>query len=390
MREQDTTPGVDRSPWARSLRRSVGPKLLLAALSLLSSLLLLDLAARVLFRRELDPDLIAERNAATNFGAFTRPSEVPGLVYELSSGVRLRWNELEAIAISELGPYRVDEAGERPVPERALRIAVLGDSTSFGWRVPFEVSYPEVLRRSLEEHLGVPVAVRNYSVPGYNSEQERLVCERWALPSQPDLLILHYDHNDWEPAIREKPASYLDPAYGDNPLRSALVRLLLRRVRIAREIERRETPLAREHRLLGDYALEGPLYDRHLEQLGRIADQAARRGIPAVAVIFDAFLQSEQRPLEGEHYRLLHGRLIPALVDRGFEVLDLFHPYQRLMAEQGWKDLSRLWVATDDAHPNEIGHELIAQGLEQFILGNNLLASREGPSREATRRPTSS
>ncbi len=374
---------LDPAPVGAEVGEGAGPKaqriaskLLLLIASSLLSLLLADLAVRALFRADLDPERIAETNAKTSFGAFTRPSRSPGLVYELLPGARLSWNELPLLAISERGPYRISEDGERPVPEQALRIAVLGDSTSFGWRVPFDASYPEVLRRSLNRHLDLPVAVRNFSVPGYNSEQERLVFELWALPWRPHLVLLHYDHNDWEPAIREKPATYLDPAYGDNPLHSALVKLLARRFRIAREIERRKGLRAREHRSYGGYAYQGPLYDRHLDQLRRIGETASTHQISVVCLVFDAFLRSSDEPLEGEHYRLLHRNLATILADFGFYSLDLFHPYQRLMADQGWQDLSMLWIEPEDAHPSELGHDLIAQALTQYILGSAELRER--------------
>ena len=45
----------------------------------------------------------------------------------------------------------------------------------------------------------------------------------------------------------------------------------------------------------------------------------------------------EEAPLESEHYRLLHRELVAALAGFGFHVLDLFVPYQRLMADEGWR-----------------------------------------------------
>jgi lysophospholipase L1-like esterase len=350
-----------------------------------------DLAVGVLFRDEIDSARIAEQNARTNFGAFTRPSQLPGLVYELDPGTRLSWNELPLLAISARGPYRISEEGELPTAADALRIAVLGDSVSFGWRVPFDASYPEVLRRSLGDAFDRPIAVRNFSVPGYNSEQERLVLERLALPWRPRLLLLHYDHNDWEPAIREKPASYLEPSYGDNALRSSMLKLFARRKRIARETERRDRLRSHEHRTFEGYAYDGPLYDRHLEQLRRIAEIAAGQQVPVLCVIFDAFLRRAEAPLESEHYRLLHRQLVPALAGFGYHVLDLFLPYQQLMADEGWDDMSPLWIEPADAHPNETGHRLIAQALTQYILGSpSLRAHFETPvadSRPVTRHP---
>ena len=52
-----------------------------------------------------------------------------------------------------------------PDPEEpadpAVRVALIGDSTAFGWGVEYESIYGEILRRELEKNLGAPVALRN-------------------------------------------------------------------------------------------------------------------------------------------------------------------------------------------------------------------------------------
>jgi len=363
----------EQQPRTRASRRT---RAALLVAGTCAGLLVAEGVARTAFFEEVDHDRLLERNRRTNFGEFTQPSAVPGLGYELRPGTQLRWNRSLVLAISQDGPYRIPVEGEEPVDPAATRIAVIGDSTSFGWRVPFHAAYPERFRSALAERVGGPFALRNFSVPGYNSEQERLVFERWVVPWRPALLILHYDHNDCEPSIHEKPVSYLDPALGDNPLRSALWKLLVRRTVQLLENRRRAELLALDRELVDGYAQSGALHDRHLAALGEIGRHAAKEGIALVAVVFDARLEPDGARLESDHYRRLHRPLLAALAAGGFEVLDLYPRLQAEMVSRGWRDSSLLWVAPDDAHPGLAGHHWIADQLFEFALERPALRAR--------------
>lgn len=92
--------------------------------------------------------------------------------------------------------------GEDFAPTKApgtLRVAVLGDSSTFGWGVEHFETYPERLASALATRLGIDRAqleVLNLGVPGYSSFQGRVLLERTALPLAPDLVIWSYLSND--------------------------------------------------------------------------------------------------------------------------------------------------------------------------------------------------
>ena len=84
-------------------------------------------------------------------------------------------------------------------PAGVVRVAALGDSSTFGWGVEEFESYPARLAPALATRLGVApdrVEVLNLGVPGYSSFQGRVLLERRALALAPDLVVWSYLSND--------------------------------------------------------------------------------------------------------------------------------------------------------------------------------------------------
>ena len=88
---------------------------------------------------------------------------------------------------------------ERPT-ERApgsFRVAVLGDSFTFGWGVAAEDAWPALLEARLAAHApGARVEVLNFGVPGYNTWLQLLHWRRVVSRYQPDAVLLGYYSND--------------------------------------------------------------------------------------------------------------------------------------------------------------------------------------------------
>jgi lysophospholipase L1-like esterase len=83
-------------------------------------------------------------------------------------------------------------------PEGALRIVALGDSSTFGWGVQPEETYPRRLEALLRaRHPGRVVEVINLGVCGYSSFQGMILMRREALRYRPDIVTLSYGSNDY-------------------------------------------------------------------------------------------------------------------------------------------------------------------------------------------------
>lgn len=79
-----------------------------------------------------------------------------------------------------------------------FRIAVIGDSITFGIGVQEEETYSAILGKGLRA-LGIPVEVYNFGVGGYNTIQEQEILSKQVLKYSPDILILGYALNDADP-----------------------------------------------------------------------------------------------------------------------------------------------------------------------------------------------
>ena len=347
-------------------------RLALVFLSTAASLLLLEGFVRAFFRQETDTAALREGPAPASVVPFVRRVADPELLYDLKPGARvLGWDgvrvEVDASGCCRVVPgRRVDDAG-------ALRIAILGDSTPFGWRLPFEQSYGEQLRPLLEHSLRKSVALRNYAVPGYNSQQNRVAFRDKVLPWRPHLLVLHYDHNDSEP-MNDTPTGYLSPEYGDNALNSMLLKLLRRRLSRppARSTISFKADPAHPERLLHGYRYEGPQFEHHMLEMRALASLASERGIPVVVFVWNPWLRRSASPESDPFYALLHKPVSARLSSMGFYVSDSYALYQGIMRRDGRDDLSALWISASDAHPNAEGHRVIAR----YLLGEVLKALR--------------
>ncbi len=80
-----------------------------------------------------------------------------------------------------------------------LRVAVLGDSFTFGWGVPAEQAWPARLEAALDAELtphGIDAEVLNFGVPGYNTWLQLIQWRRQASLYRPDIVLLGYYSND--------------------------------------------------------------------------------------------------------------------------------------------------------------------------------------------------
>jgi len=80
---------------------------------------------------------------------------------------------------------------------------ILGDSSSFGWGVNFEDSYPQKLQEKLKQSSKFSkLVVKNYSTPGFTSYQGRLMLDERVKVKKGDIVIVSFGGNDSYPATK--------------------------------------------------------------------------------------------------------------------------------------------------------------------------------------------
>jgi len=332
-----------------ALFRKIGIPILVVAASSLLALVVSEAGLR-LFRpvRYLKPPtpVRAEKRQESLY----RPSTVPDLSYEM---VPFRKGSFEGMQV------RTNSLGMRggePAPgdPSLFRIAVLGDSFTFGFGVAEEEIYPVVLERILN---GSPAArnrryeVLNLGVVGYNTRDEAVVLERRALPLEPRLVVLGYVLNDPESDPRQSLHRHFDPPVWWRHFH------VLRLLHLGWNwVEVRRTGGGDYIRYL--HAPEGEKWRGMVAAFRKIREATRDRGTRVVVAIFPVV---PREGWAGYPYRDLHVRVSEAARAERFQAVDLLPVFSRFPPRD-------LRLSPEDDHPSRLGHELAARALSEEIL----------------------
>ena len=282
--------------------------------------------------------------------AIHQPSSIPGLSFELSPN---RQKKIEGVWI------RTNTHGMRDVEpgpmgdDIPIRVVVLGDSYTFGYRVAGELSYPSLLETRLNEELpGRRFEVLNLGVSGYNTQDEALVLEHKGLAWHPDVVVLGYVLNDPE----SEPVQPLNN-YFQEPA-------VWRYSQLARLVAKAKRGLEVMLWGGGDYyrylhSVGHANWESVVEALGEIRRLAEGEDVPvAVAIFPDTPMKSWSRyPYAG-----LHRQVTEASRNEGFAVIDLLEPFAEHPARV-------MRVRRGDPHPSPLGHAVAADAIFEWIAG---------------------
>jgi len=81
-------------------------------------------------------------------------------------------------------------------PENSIRIAAVGDSTTYGEGVNLEDTYIKQLEKILNNHCNKKVEILNFGASGASTINELELIERKVLLYKPDIIMLQMDSND--------------------------------------------------------------------------------------------------------------------------------------------------------------------------------------------------
>jgi hypothetical protein len=336
---------------------------------------LLEGIVRVFFKDQIDPKALS-RQFYTAVG-YVEFSENPVLILQMKKNIETIDRNVH-IRTDENG-YRVSTVAlESPNPS-AIKIAVVGDSTAFGWGIEYEDTYTCSLARKMGKETGKDVVVKNYCVPGYNTIQELEVYRTKIKQWKPDLLLIHHDNNDPETYGQNTFSAVLTPEYGDNRFHCALYKFSRRTIK--RSILQTKNSIWRsKHQFVkireSLYVSGGPIYDEHVKALDALINEAEADGTQAITIlgIFCVFQNDEESQ---NVYEKLHQPLEQHLLDNGKNVWDMYKPALKKIQESGLSDTISWWVSpeTRDYHLNTIGHEFVAESLKDYCLSNEKIMS---------------
>ncbi|MCO6429900.1 MAG: SGNH/GDSL hydrolase family protein [Deltaproteobacteria bacterium] len=271
------------------------------------------------------------------------------------------------------GPYPFEK------PAEVFRVAVIGDSFTFGPNMQFEDTFPKRMERWLNlEHKG-KAEVINFGVSGLSTYNEAAVLSM-AFDYSPDLVLLEITLNDAElnPLTREE----RDKLFGAPFLKYKLFTYWKSAAYLLSRLHNTQT-----RRLYINYfenLFDDPsMYGRFMKSLRKVGAACRSRNVKVAAIIFPLF----DFPFDKNYpFQRVHKRIHDALKQAEIPFIDLRRIYDGIPPE-------RLQVIPGfDSHPNEIAHRMAAESVIKWLATEALLPEKVLPmhvyrSREASKAP---
>lgn len=238
--------------------------------------------------------------------------------------------------------FRDAEFSTQRLPH-TLRVALLGDSFTFGAGVKQEDVAATVLEPLLSKKVGCPVEVYNFGVSGYGTQQEAVIFDAKVLAYQPDVVIVWYFHNDTEQqGDEQRKVNIRDMAWLWPPLADVS--------RLGKTIQARLTGTVFQRQEALYYDPHGTRWRQTGDYMAQIVRAAQAHGVKPLLFVHPTLNYSFQKyPLNA-----LHQQILDAARNAGFTAYDLLPAFQN-------QDAEALRVHASDAHPNEIAHRLAAE-----------------------------
>jgi lysophospholipase L1-like esterase len=251
-----------------------------------------------------------------------------------------------------------------PVERRpgVRRIAVIGDSYTFGYGVDFA----EIFSKRLEEKLngsGQPYEVINFGVPGYNTTLELATLRESAAQFKPDLVIVGYVLNDTEIQNRRKDTagskggtSIINAAHLALKDISMLYYFLAPKLgALAGALFNARYAVGGTKEIIRSFEDDAPGWIESRNALLGIAEEARAIGAPTLVVVFPMMVDSY--PLAAAH-----NRITAFCREHGIAVLDL-------MSTLEGRKVSEMIVVLD-GHPNGRMHRIFADRIYDYLSQN--------------------
>jgi hypothetical protein len=176
---------------AQIRRMKIALRLMMMALGLVVGALFLEIGLRCRTAFDNYRVQVAQTQnptGAVQMGQIVRFLPNRRLVYGLRPELEVQFQS-QPLRTNKEGFRDADHPLEKPANKR--RILFLGDSILFGWSLPLEARYSEVLA-----HKRPDWEVINLGIPGYNACQEIECLRAVGLKYQPDIVVMNVVGND--------------------------------------------------------------------------------------------------------------------------------------------------------------------------------------------------
>ncbi|HWI20469.1 MAG TPA: GDSL-type esterase/lipase family protein [Vicinamibacterales bacterium] len=259
-----------------------------------------------------------------------------------------RWLRTGAVTLNGAG-YR-ERAFTATKPEGVYRIAVVGDSFTFGNGIRQQDRYTDLMQARLPAR----IEVLNFGKAGDNTpEHEKRVAELLQTVN-PDFILLQWYVNDMEDddmSGRPAPRPLVPPLHDWLNARSALynvanIKWAETQVRLGWE---RSYVEFINHRLADPHGQYAQIDNQHLR---RLLEHAKRAGVPMGLVLFP----NAATPISDSYpFGYLHDRVLGLCAEYELTCVDLRNDFALV------KDHRLLWASRFDHHPSAFANEIAAE-----------------------------
>jgi len=280
-----------------------------------------------------------------------------------------KWSDRPYAYFMPAGAHSLQDTDRHPKAPGTFRIAVVGDSFTFGPHLQLADTFPKKLEEMLNLNPNARrVEVLNRGLSGASTANETELVQR-ALKEEPDLLILEITLNDAEPHILSDDERR--KLFGAPWLEWKIFSWWRSLGFIAQRFHNSRT-VSRYIDYHIKFFKDPQSYGVFSSALDAIATHAREAKVPVVAVVFPLF----DFPIDDRYpFRDSHAQVHKALEQAGIKAIDLSSAYRNIPP-------SRLQVIPgDDNHPNEIAHRIAAERILAALIHENLVPAETAPER---------
>lgn len=248
--------------------------------------------------------------------------------------------------------YRGAEFAEEK-PPGVYRVAVMGDSYTYGNGVPEDRRFSNLMGEALRDR---HVEVLNFGFPGNNWPEHVKTLERKVLRLRPDFVLLQWGTNDVELDRDVAGRPTVPPVLSNRTMHDALYRTSALytivnaqwiRIQLLRQMG--DTYPGYMTRLYADPRSEGAV--TAAAAMRRFIDLCRSRGVGVGLVLFpDAGVSLG----EGYAYRFLHDRAQAICAEQAITCVDLLPAFAPVEGQHA------LWASPLDSHPNVRANQIAA------------------------------
>jgi len=311
-------------------------------------LIVAEITYRIVYKIPLSGNLIKEDSGDHRILTFQKSTN-DVLVYEPIPNVKSKF-EGKDTRINSWGMRDREYTVKKP--QNAYRIAVLGDSLTYGTCLEYGERYTDILEEVWIDQSGRNVEVLNFGVPGYSTQQEIETYRTKAAKFDPDLVIVGYCLNDefessGEINLFRAYFPIYERFYSMTALRFAfchsgfLPTFFCKRYEAKTEVS------------------------ESFYELRKVVDQK----IPVVIVLFPRLVNYSDYDKNDFD---IHKKVSNAATKNGFYFIDLLNDFKE------YPSSALKILETDYLHPNQFAHEITARVIYLFLQNNNLLSKHHG------------